>query len=123
LSLPDYLKVYFWDIEIDELDLRQHSHFIISRILNEGNDQALKLLVDQMPLPGSYLAGGTALALILGHRQSVDLDWFYPHDFDPEQLARQLSNLEAFETSDAARGTLQMPISIKPAYRMRRRKR
>ena len=46
MSLPDYLNVYFWDIEIDELDLRLHSHFIISRILNEGNDQALKWLFD-----------------------------------------------------------------------------
>ena len=46
MSLPDYLRVYFWDIEIDELDLNRHSHFIISRILNEVNDQALKWLFD-----------------------------------------------------------------------------
>lgn len=59
-----------------------------------------------MPLPGSYLAGGTALALILGHRQSVDLDWFCADHFDPEQLARQLSSLKTFETSDAAKGKL-----------------
>ena len=74
--------------------------------LGEKQKALLKLLVDQMPLPGSYLAGGTALALMLGHRQSVDLDWFCPHQFDPEQLASELSNLETFETSDAARGTL-----------------
>ena len=74
--------------------------------LGEKRKALLKLLVDQMPLPGSYLAGGTALALILGHRQSVDLGWFCPHQFDPELLARELSNLETFETSDAARGTL-----------------
>lgn len=46
MSLPDYLRVYFWDIEIEELDLQLHSQFIISRILNEGNDQALKWLFD-----------------------------------------------------------------------------
>jgi len=74
--------------------------------LGEKRKALLKLLVDQMPLTGSYLAGDTALALMLGHRQSVDLDWFCPHQFDPEQLARELSNLETFETSDAARGTL-----------------
>lgn len=44
MSLPDYLRVYFWDIEIEKLDLQQHSQFIISRILNEGNDQALAWL-------------------------------------------------------------------------------
>ncbi|MFH0991726.1 MAG: nucleotidyl transferase AbiEii/AbiGii toxin family protein [bacterium] len=27
---------------------------------------------------GFYLAGGTAIALMLGHRKSVDLDWFSP---------------------------------------------
>jgi predicted nucleotidyltransferase component of viral defense system len=27
---------------------------------------------------GFYLGGGTALAVYLGHRKSVDLDWFYP---------------------------------------------
>jgi hypothetical protein len=29
------------------------------------------------PAPGFYLAGGTALALQLGHRVSVDLDWMH----------------------------------------------
>ena len=33
---------------------------------------------------GFYLAGGTALALHLGHRYSVDLDWFTAEPFaDP----------------------------------------
>ncbi len=32
---------------------------------------------------GFYLAGGTALALRLGHRISVDLDFFHPDGFDP----------------------------------------
>lgn len=74
--------------------------------LGEERKTFLKLIVDQMPLPGSYLAGGTALALILGHRQSIDLDWFCADNFDPEELARQLSNLKTFETTDAAKGTL-----------------
>lgn len=74
--------------------------------LGEERKTLLKLIVDQMPLPGSYLAGGTALALILGHRQSIYLDWFCADLFDPQELARQLSNLETFEISDAAKGTL-----------------
>ncbi len=47
LNIPDYLHVYFWDIALDELDLDKHCFFIISRILNEGNDQALAWLFDQ----------------------------------------------------------------------------
>ena len=30
----------------------------------------------------TYLGGGTAIALWIGHRQSVDLDWFTPQEFD-----------------------------------------
>lgn len=32
--------------------------------------------------PQTYLAGGTAIALHLGHRLSVDLDFFTPYDLD-----------------------------------------
>ena len=66
----------------------------------------LQLIVEQTPLAGSYLAGGTALTLILGHRESIDFDWFSPSNFDSEVLARQLSNLKPFEVNEASKGTL-----------------
>ena len=47
MILPDYLKVFFWDVELGKLELNQHRYFIISRILNEGNDRALDWLFDQ----------------------------------------------------------------------------
>ncbi len=34
-----------------------------------------------------YLAGGTAIALHLGHRRSIDFDWFSPRAFQPLALA------------------------------------
>jgi hypothetical protein len=37
-----------------------------------------------------YLAGGSALALRLGHRVSEDLDWFTAEEFDSEKLRRVL---------------------------------
>jgi hypothetical protein len=37
-----------------------------------------------------YLAGGTGLALQLGHRKSFDLDFFSPADFAPEELSSLL---------------------------------
>jgi hypothetical protein len=38
-----------------------------------------------------YMAGGTALALQLGHRQSVDFDWFRDEPIaDPVGLAAEL---------------------------------
>ena len=40
---------------------------------------------------GFYLAGGTATALYLGHRRSIDFDWFCRSAFsDPEALSAQL---------------------------------
>jgi hypothetical protein len=38
---------------------------------------------------GFYLAGGTALALYFGHRESVDFDFFTPNPLDPEALFLQ----------------------------------
>ncbi len=42
---------------------------------------------------GFYLGGGTALAAHLGHRQSLDLDWFTAERIDdPLALARELQD-------------------------------
>lgn len=77
----------FWDV----LD-RPH-HVLLSRI------------VSNMPVAGSYLAGGTALALMFGHRKSVDFDWFSPEQFDPEQLYYRLSSLGRTRIAETRRGT------------------
>jgi hypothetical protein len=37
---------------------------------------------------GFYLAGGTAVAIHLGHRQSLDLDWFTGQMLSQEVLPR-----------------------------------
>lgn len=51
-------------------------------------------LVSRVPLiQNSYLAGGTALALQLGHRVSEDLDFFTTQEFDEQQLLVELSGL------------------------------
>jgi hypothetical protein len=41
----------------------------------------------------AYLAGGTALALQLGHRQSEDFAWFTPQTLDPAQLLADVKAL------------------------------
>jgi len=40
-----------------------------------------------------YLAGGTALALQIGHRKSIDLDWFSKKEFSNVELKYVLSRL------------------------------
>ncbi len=42
---------------------------------------------------GFVLYGGTAVALRLGHRSSLDFDFFTERPFDPDQLARELEFL------------------------------
>ncbi len=40
------------------------------------------------------LYGGTALALRLGHRESIDFDFFSPKSFDPELLYKEIPYLK-----------------------------
>ena len=54
--------------------------------------ELLKLLMQHQSLKDSYLVGGTALALYLGHRVSVDLDLFSSHDFDVQDIVDELQN-------------------------------
>lgn len=42
---------------------------------------------------GAYLAGGSAVALHLGHRRSVDLDWFAPRATPPHRLLESLKSI------------------------------
>jgi len=54
-----------------------------------------------------YLAGGTAVALHLGHRRSIDLDWFSPVEFGPEPLVHALrGHVPDVEVRSQADGTL-----------------
>ena len=40
-----------------------------------------------------YLAGGTGLALQIGHRDSIDFDFFCPKEFDTKKLFRELKQM------------------------------
>jgi len=60
---------------------------------------------------GFYLAGGTAAALQLGHRQSVDLDFFSRQPFDPGELVDRLSGLGGVQVVHTAPGTLHVHVN------------
>jgi len=58
-------------------------------------------------LKDAYLAGGTALAIQIGHRVSVDLDFFTQTKFDPQQVVQQLTTLPMpFQLERTAPGTI-----------------
>jgi len=54
--------------------------------------ELLKILMQYSDLQKFYLVGGTALALQLGHRISVDLDLFTNSDFETAEIIEQLRN-------------------------------
>lgn len=53
-----------------------------------------------------YLAGGTGLALHLGHRRSVDLDFFLAEDFDVEAVLQHVQPLKGFSLVSKSPGTI-----------------
>jgi len=60
-------------------------------ILDEGR---IKLLPSLIPFKETfYLAGGTALALLIGHRDSIDLDFFSAESFSTPQLFNKLNSI------------------------------
>ncbi|WP_071934028.1 nucleotidyl transferase AbiEii/AbiGii toxin family protein [Thermosinus carboxydivorans] len=75
------------------------------QVLDAARRDLLERIAVSLPLPGSYLAGGTALALLLGHRMSEDFDWFCPSDFDPGQLSERLRAFGIVEVAETAQGT------------------
>ncbi|WP_437326091.1 nucleotidyl transferase AbiEii/AbiGii toxin family protein [Sorangium sp. So ce381] len=77
-------------------------------ILTAAQRKALDLLGPPATSRGLYLGGGTALALRLGHRSSIDFDWFSDAQLgDPLLLAEKLRIAGVpFATSMIAEGTL-----------------
>jgi len=76
--------------------------------------ESLGLLRDlngELELHGFYLAGGTGLALQLGHRVSEDLDFFSAAEFDPALLARHLEDRPGYSETLVSKGTLYCRIA------------
>lgn len=62
-------------------------------ILTANQSKVLRKLGPIATAQGFYLAGGTALALQLGHRRSLDFDWFCrKRKLEPNALAEDLSH-------------------------------
>ncbi len=70
--------------------------------LTENAKNILGILNKIVP-SGSYLAGGTALALWLDHRNSYDLDIYSPLEFDIEELkqkfTKEISDFQPISTA------------------------
>ncbi|MFH1899677.1 MAG: nucleotidyl transferase AbiEii/AbiGii toxin family protein [Patescibacteria group bacterium] len=66
----------------------------------------LELLGKLGILNNAYLAGGTALALQIGHRISYDLDFFTEKEFKAQIFLKKLSQIKAYQHEKVSWGTI-----------------
>ncbi len=74
--------------------------------LVKGARDSLAVLGRSGILKDAYLAGGTALALQIGHRISVDFDFFTPVEFNPKEFSGALEKIGSFNEDSADKGTV-----------------
>lgn len=67
----------------------------------------LEVLIRAGVTDGFYLAGGTALAFVLSHRESHDLDFFRADAFDENALVAKLEKAGTFSLEKKERGTVR----------------
>ena len=81
-------------------------------ILGARQKRVLDLIGPVLSDRGFYLAGGTAVALHLGHRRSADLDWFASEGLDdPHALGAELCEAGIpFQADQISTGTLHGSI-------------
>lgn len=77
-----------------------------TNILNPEQESALALLKSSPAVGDFYLAGGTALALHLGHRYSEDFDFFTAQPFNIGSLLSELKRLGNCQEVKQSSGTL-----------------
>lgn len=80
---------------------------ITTTVLPAATAALLKKMQSKRWIASFYLAGGTALALQYGHRQSVDLDWFTNRQITASQLLVNLTALGNFELTNEDVNTVE----------------
>ncbi len=83
-------------------------------MFNQAINNKTKLVLEKIAQSGLsdsfYLGGGTALAIQLGHRESIDLDWFSQNDFSNKAIKEKLSSLGELEIVGEEDGTINATL-------------
>ncbi len=75
-------------------------------VIDENRYHILKKIMKNISLKNYYLAGGTALALQTGIRESFDFDFFVQESFDENLLIQELEGLGKLEVAVNRKGTV-----------------
>ena len=76
-----------------------------------GTLELLKELCSIQDLKDFYLAGGTALALQIGHRLSVDLDFFGKREFQTDEILNLISAIKPISIISQHKNILILNVS------------
>ena len=75
-----------------------------------GTLELLKNIMEKPALSGFYLAGGTSLALQIGHRHSVDLDLFGNRPFAAQEILDEMQNFTPLKVMSQSKNILILNI-------------
>jgi predicted nucleotidyltransferase component of viral defense system len=75
-------------------------------ILPEEQLQLFEKLSSLTFISDFYLAGGTCLALQIGHRRSIDFDFFIPDDFDTSDIINRLTKIGKYQRDNEEKNTI-----------------
>ena len=84
---------------------------LYTNTVQPGTLGLLRQIMDFPELKGYALAGGTALALQIGHRMSVDLDFFGNEAVDKEVIIRLMKNLGSVRPMNQTRSILILDVN------------
>lgn len=79
--------------------------------IDQSTLELLKKLQSRKYLDGFFLVGGTALALLYGHRKSIDIVLFSDFSFDSGKLLENLSSDFQFQLFFSAENTIKGSIN------------
>jgi len=80
---------------------------MFEKVLSKSAKESLAILSKSRLIDNAYLAGGTAVALQLGHRESKDFDFFTPQKFRAEILAKKIKKeIPSFRIEKITWGTI-----------------
>lgn len=79
---------------------------MFAKTLSKDAQDSLAILGKGCLPPDTYMAGGSALALHLGHRYSIDFDFFTLHEFNQQKIALVLQNAGDFKVKTIKKDTL-----------------